>query len=251
MKKSFSAFLCCFLLTVCALAQDGAPRLFVVHEDIVKPSMNASYHEVMKRFKAASVQHKLNFNWTTVAHEDNTYVHLLPLKSLNELGDRGKPFMELETKMGKEAYSNIFSEKDKAIESHNEFVVEIMPSLSYLTPVPGENYRKVLFWIPLPGKEPEAEKILSEYIKLIQTKKVPSGYTTYKIVFGRDPGYAMVSWGKDEADYAAKNQKSLELMSEEGSKLWARTMEITRKLSSKRGWVLPQYSNIPAATSAN
>ena len=240
--KKVSILLSTILLIAClASAQTAAPTTFSVHEDIVKPSMDAKFRETMKKLKAACELHKTSFGWSTIAYDDNSYRHLAPLKSFSEL--EKNPFAELETKMGKEALGKIWADFDECIESHSDFVAMLMPNLSYLSPAAGENYRDIMYWYALPGKEAEAEATMVEWKKLYESKKAPNGFLIYKVMFGRESGgYAVVSWGKDRADADTKSQKTDELIGVEAGKLWAKTLTLTKKYNNKRGSVLPEFS---------
>ncbi len=210
MKKLISSF--CFLLVFSGLMfaqQSAAPGKFAIYEDIVRPSMDAQYKEALKKLKSACDLHKADFSWTSVVYDDNTYAHLIPIKGFADL-DRNM-LAGLETKMGKEAVAGIFTELEKCVESSSSFVATVLPDLSYLSPQTGENYRDILFWEVLPGKEAEGEKLIKEWSTLCKSKNAPNGFVTYKVLFGREPGYAFVSWGKTPLDLATKSQKNNEL----------------------------------------
>lgn len=89
---------------------------------------------------------------------------------------------------------------------------------------------------------------MKEWLDLHKAKSSPRGYQTFRTVFGGEPGYVIVNWGKDELDWSTKSKKDNELMGEEAAKLWARTMAITQKRYRKNGWFLPElsYSYQPA-----
>jgi predicted CopG family antitoxin len=238
MKKLISIG-CIMIIATCALAQT-APIMFGVFVDNVKPSMDANYREALKKLKSVCQQNKTNVNWNSVGFDDNSYAHLVPMKSFSDLDKN--PWTELSAKIGKEAMANLWADLDKCVDEHSSYMMTKMPDLSYLAPVEGENYRDILFWYAESGKEAEAEKIIAEWKNLYESKKAAGGVITYKVIFGREPGYAIVSWGKNEADLAAKNQKNNELFGEEAGKLWAKTMLITKKYYSKRAWVMPDFS---------
>ena len=211
-----------------------------VHEDIVKPSMDVKYRETMKKLKAACEQHKISFSWTTLSFDDNSYRHVATLKSFADLDKN--PFADLEAKMGKDVLGKLWVEFDECLESHRDFVMTQLHDLSYLSPTEGDNYRNVTFWQPLPGKDIEAESILGEWKKLYESKKTPSGFLVLKVIFGEQGEYAVVTWGKNAADEAARYQKTLELIGDEGEKLWLKTQAITKTIHNKRAELLPQFS---------
>ena len=250
MKKLISSFWFILCFSGFLLAQQpAAPIKYAIYEDVVKPSMDATYKEALKKLKSACEQHKAGLSWSSAAFDDGSYSHLVPIKGLADL-DKNM-MADLESKMGKESLGAIFAELDKCVESQSSFAVSMLPNMSYMTPPAGENYRDLLFWQVLPGKEAEGEKIIMEWKKLHEDKKAPNGFVTYKVLFGREPGYAFVSWGKNEVDLATKAQKTNELFGEEGGKLWAKTMAMTKKYYSKRAWVLPDFSHAVVATASN
>lgn len=239
MKNLFAILWVALFAVTQAIAQT-APTQFAIYEDQVKPSMDGSYRAALKKLKAACELHKVSFSYLSVAYDDNSYAHLVPVKAFADL-DRNM-LSELETKMGKEAMASMFAEFDKCIQSSSSLMVSMLPNMSYLSPPAGENYRDILFWEFQPGKDAEAEKIIMEWKALHESKKAPGGFLTFKVLFGRSPGYAFVSWGKNELDYATKNQKNNELFGEEVGKLWAKTQTITQRYYSKRAWVLQDHS---------
>ncbi len=230
-------------------AQETASQFFV-QEDIVKPSMNSTYLNFLKNVKEVYQKHNINLHWNTGALDDNSYIFLIPMQGLDIKGIY-KTADGAQTIIGKEAFAKLWADKAQCIESESQFAIEQIPQFSYLTPAEGENFRNIMYWYPLSGKEAEADQIVKEWIDLHKSKKAPRGYLTYKVVFGREPHWAFVSWGTDEIDNLTKSKKTGELFGEEGSKLWARTMAITKKISRKRGWALPDLSNMPKTAVVN
>jgi len=240
MKKSFAFLLMILLISASLVSAQTASTNLMVHEDIVKPSMDVKYREALKKLKAACELHKLSFSWNTIGLYDNSYRHFAPLKSFADLDKN--PFADLEAKMGKEAFGKLMADFDECLESHSDFVLAQLTELSYLSPPVGENYRDITYWYALPGKEAEAESILGEWKKLYESKKATNGYTVNKVIFGREAYYAIASWGKNAVDAATKAQKTQELLGEEGGKLWMRTQAISKKFYGKRAEVLPEFS---------
>lgn len=222
---------------------------FTIHEDVVIPSQNAKYTEALKKLKEACKQHNIPVTWTTVRHDDYSYIHLSPI---NKFGDLDKnQFDELSNKMGKEAYAKLMSGFNGCYTTHHDFVVEQLTSSSYMSPSQEENFRDILYWSVYPGKETEAEKIIAEWRKLYEAKEAPAGFLAFKIVYGEEPGFAIVSWGKDEVDAATKARKTNELIKADSEDLIKRTMAITAEMSHKRAWVLSDYSLMLAGSGGN
>jgi hypothetical protein len=247
MKKLIGCFILFCAVIVQGLAQDNTPRHFAAYEHRVKPSMTGKYWECMKKVKSNSAQHKIATAWTSFEFNDNTYIHFMPIKNFAELDKNA--FEELSTKMGKDQHNTMWTDFDPCLESTSSFVVSFYPELSYMRAGGEENYRDVLFWTVLPGKEIEADALLKEWAKVYEAKKVPSGFETYKVTFGGEPAYAIVAWAKDDVDMATKMKKTRELMGEDMGRMWNKTMAITKKYYSKRGSRLPDVSYAPAAGS--
>lgn len=242
MKKNLVFFLLVWA-TIC-FGQE-TPVMYAVYESHVKPSMDAAYIDAVKKMKAACQQQKMTFSWHAGSLEDNVYTYLVPIKSFGDL-DKNM-FNELEAKIGKDALHNLWQGIDKCVEHTSSSVVMYFPELSYLSPPATEYYRNLFFWYPEVGKEAEAEKLCAEWIKTFKAKNSPQGIQTYKTIFGGEFGYVFVSWGKNAADYEAKRQKENEMMGDELSKLWARTLLITRKSHTQRGWYDTSLSYLPTA----
>jgi hypothetical protein len=167
----------------------------------------------------------------------------VPIKAFGDL-DKNM-FSDLETKVGKDGISKIWSDIDKCTESQSSFVCIRMAAYTYNAPSQGdENYSNVLYWTPIPGKEAEAELIIAEWHKLHVSRKAQLSMVTYKVLFGGDPGYVFVSTGKDPLDLASREAKTNELFGQEASSLWSRTMAITKKNDTKTAWVLAELSNL-------
>src|SRR6187431_3102329 len=103
MKNTFFLLALTTLVNL-ALAQTNN---FSIREEVVKPPMTIKFREAMKKLKTACEEAKLNFSWTTLALDDNTYSFIAPLNSMSDLDKN--PFAGLETKFGKEGAAKIWA----------------------------------------------------------------------------------------------------------------------------------------------
>jgi hypothetical protein len=228
------------LFAITATAQE-MPIQFYSQQDIVKPSMNAEYMSFLKNVKTTYQQKEIDFSYNIFRQDDFTYYFFTPLQNMN-IGALYKTFGDIQAKVGKEAFANLFAEKANCIESSQEFVTTLLPQYAYLTPEEGDNFRKFMFWFPLPGKQAEVDQIAKEWIALHKSKNAPRGYQTFQTILGPDQGYVIVNWGKDEMDLLTKAKKTDELLGEEAGKLWARTLAITKRVYYKDAWYLSELS---------
>lgn len=237
------------LLFCSAVVCAQEPVQFFAHEDHVKPSMNAPYLEMLKRLKESYEKHQVDLSYSTFRQDDNTYYFFMPMERA-DIGAVYRSFENVESKIGKENFKTLVGKKGEYIDSHQEFVTELLPQFSYLQPGENDNFRHMMFWYPIEGMEDEVEQICQEWIALHKSKNSGQGYQTFRNVFGGEMGYVIVSWGRDHLDNLMKARKANELLGEDGMKLWARTMAITRKIDHKNGWFLPHlsYTHKPIAS---
>src|SRR5258708_8918529 len=181
MKKLIIALGCVLLFARQSYGQD-APTMYTLYEDHVIPSKDAQYKEGLKKLKAACEQNKIDVSWTSFKFDDNTYIHSVPIKGFADLDKN--PFATLETKIGKENVGALFNALDQCVESQSSSVIMRMPNLSYLASIADDKFREVTYWFPESGKETEAEKIMMEWKQISKAKKLPDGFSTYKIFFG-------------------------------------------------------------------
>jgi hypothetical protein len=243
MKKNLTSVLFALLAAGSSYAQE-TPTMYAVHEIQVKPAANGVYRDAVKKFVATNKQQKMTYSWVAGSLDDNTYVYIIPIKGFADL-DKNM-FADLETKIGKDAMAGLWQSFDKCVEYQSSSVVVYLPSLSYLTPGPDDNFRNVFYWFPQAGKTAESEALVAEWVKLATAKKSPNGFQTFKTLFGGELGYVFVSWGKNKLDYETKTQKANELMGEEIGKLWEKTLPIARKFYTKVGWIENELSYAPA-----
>jgi hypothetical protein len=235
----------CGVLLFAGLATAQAPEQFYAHADIVKPSMAAAYFSFLKNAKETYQKQGVSMSYSVFLQDDNTCYFFSPMEGLN-IGKIYEGFGAAESKIGKDAFGKLLAEKEKCIESHSEFITRLLPQYTYLNPGEGENFRNFMFWFPLPGKQAEVDQIAKEWIDLHRSKKATNGYQTFRTVFGGEPGYVIVNWGKDELDFVTKSKQTNELFGEEAGKLWQRTMAITHRVYFKNAWYLPDLSYYPA-----
>ncbi len=239
---------CVLLFAGHALAQD-APSMFAVYQDNVMPSKDAQFNDGVKKLKAAVEQNKIDFKWTTYGFDDGSYAHVVPISNFAQLDKN--PFAPLETKIGKEALAGLWSTIDQCIESQSTSIIVRMPEYSYLSSTAEDAFRDITYWYVLPDKEAEAGKLFAEWKQLHETKKDGQGYSVYKGVFGNERGgYLIISWGKTILDWATKRQKSNEILGDDATKLWTKTMAISRKYYSKKAWLQKDLTNNPPAQMA-
>jgi hypothetical protein len=241
--KAFTLIGAMVLIAALTLAQQ--PGKFYSHEEQVKPSMNAAYYAWLKKVKDVYTSKQVNLTYFVFAQDDNTYFFFSPMEGY-DIGMVYKNVADVATKVGNDAFQKLFAERTKYIESQKEYISLALPQYTYLTPEDDDAFRHLMYWIPVDGMDAEVDKIATEWVQLHRSTNAPNGYQTYKTIMGGESAYVIVSWGKDEMDYLTKSAQGNKLMGEEGEKLWARTMAITKRIDHKNAWFMADVSYWPA-----
>ena len=234
MKKLIVTICCALCMAVCALGQQA-----IIHENAVRPAMTKSYVEGVKKLKEACTANKIKMSWRTIVFEDNSYAHVLPVEGTASL--QTNLFGDLEAKIGADAFASLIAPIREAIDSRTESISIAMPDLSYLDPLAGENYRMILFLVPLDGKEAEMEKVFAEWKKTYQSKKVTENYHLYRITSRPDAGYMISLSAKNPADMEAKRAKTNQIVGQDViAALWDKQVALAKKYYWKRGYFIPE-----------
>ncbi|MEX2234866.1 MAG: hypothetical protein WD824_22070 [Cyclobacteriaceae bacterium] len=234
MKKLIVTICCALCMAVCALGQQA-----IIHENAVRPPMTKSYIEGIKKLKEACSTHKTKMSWFTVAFDDNSYAHVLPVEGTASL--QTNLFADLEAKIGADAFASLVAPIQEAIDSRMESISIAMPDLSYLDPLPGERYRMILYVIPLEGKEAEMEKVFAEWKKTYESKKATENFHIYRMTSGPEAGYLISISAKNPADMEAKRAKNYQLVGADViASLWDKQVALTKKYYWKRGYFVPE-----------
>lgn len=222
------------LMAVYSIAQE-----YILHENIVKPSLNDNYITSIKKLRDVCAANKINMSWRTFVFEDNSYAHTLPVKGTASL--ETDIWMELKSKIGQEEFQKLVAEIQASMVSQIPGIIVAMPEHSYLKPADDDYYRMVLFLYPLEGKETELENFFLEWKKNYVEKKSPSAYNIYKIQYGeqKERLYLINLSAKDATDMEARMTANRNLMGETLGYLWKKQMSFTKKYYFRRGYFAP------------
>lgn len=252
MKTTTSIFtwMLAFMCSFGTFAQENNTQAFWIHEDQVKPAMLSKYEQSAKRLVSEMKKHNISgVNYITMATSDMRYVYIGPLKNMAELDQN--MFAELQKKMGKEAFANLFKEMDKCYYDHTNYVLNLDKGLSYMpsgmTQTPqGKNYRHNTIYYVSPENYDKANEIAKKYHKLFKEKGSKMEYRVYRSGFGTTGTYFMVAVAAENpGDYANMSAANNKLLGEEGANLNKELMAILSKMETMTGWIRPdlQFSS--------
>jgi len=204
-------------------AQD-TPKMYWVHEDVVKPSMVASYETVCKDLTSNLRKHNIQeFNVIVTNTADHRYLWVSPIASMADINYTA--FNELSEKMGADAMTALFDKMNKSYDTEHDYVIHLDEELSYMpggitqTPV-GQDYRKFHYFHYTPANHDAVREKAMAIKKLFESKGSKVHYRTYKSGFGTRGAFYMVAIAaKDAVDYASKIAENNKLLGEE----WAKT----------------------------
>lgn len=255
-KFCLAALLLAGLIPTALAAQ--APSLFVLHQEVAKPSMLKQYEETTREFTAAVHRHhELSpaFSFTAVSGDDYLYTYVTPIKSMTDLESIYAGFGALAQAEGAK-WGDLMQRAGETMEYARESIVMEDPSLSYTPEKPRlkpeeQPYLHIDLYYLKPGHEADADILAKDFAALFRQKKVADGYRLFKVVMGPEMPLLMVVVGaKDPTDYAAADKADRETLGAEGQALFQRAFTITRRFEQHGGWVRPDLSLAPAAVNA-
>lgn len=255
--KTTTLFICCGLLFMTLSpplsAQEMKNKKYVVHEDVVKPSQMMNYEKASKKFAETMREHSgPESQFLAVSLDDMRYLFVSPIENMAALDNN--PFASLEESMGKEAVSELFKIWDGTYETHKDYIVNLSNDLSYKSGEiyeEGVNFRHFDYFYIDPDKSAEAKKIAKEWKELYTSKNIPYGYRVYTGGMGTEPMLMVVEWAKSPSEYYANQEKIMEMLGDDASELYGRTLEITKRRESHEGWIRPELSFMPESVMAD
>ncbi len=224
----------------------------MIHEDQVKPYMSDKYEATVKNLNSKLKEHGIPFTHYTLRAGDYTYIHAMPMENHAELDV--DPFAGLNEKLGEAQAQELWAGFDDCYDTHRSFIVYLEPEYSFQpegADNTGKNWRKWIFWQPLPSKEAEAKEIMKGWVELSKSKGLTMGYNTYSAGFGADaPQYVFVWSGENAGTHYTQDDKDWAALGEEGQAQWQKMKSITLKVSEKTGWYLEDLTYIPETAMA-
>ncbi|MGA8855215.1 MAG: hypothetical protein WB492_13655 [Christiangramia sp.] len=246
--KSIISFLGLSLfLCLATTAQSDRYQMYVVHEDHIKDGMMDKHIQADKAILDAAKEHQMKgMDWLTFQSEDNRVLYLTPIDNFAELDKN--PFEDLKNKMGDEAFEKLFEPYAETYTEHGDYILRLDSELSYMPDgmtqnTEGKNYRELIFYHIPPGKGDKAEEMAKEVKKLYSNKDSKVHYRLYKSGFGNMGQYYMVAvsaTGPEEMENM--RNENMQLIGEEGKKLFEEIDNITSKQEVVKGYIKPEIS---------
>ncbi len=231
---------------VCQLSQ--AQKMFMVHQDNVKPSMVMEYEKIAKELSAASVEHNLQTEWYTAASNDFRYFYITPIENFAELDKR--PFADMAKAMG-DKFGEMFNNFDKCYDSHGTYIVVHDEELSYMPEgaieaQKGQNYRKWFFMYYTPENGKKVKEGMKAVKELFKSKGSTNYYRIYRSGFGSMESYYMVSISaENEIDGATKAKVNEDVLGPDRWETFNKVLKHISRMEEYSGEMRPDLSYAP------
>lgn len=228
--------------------QLSAQKMYLVHEDKVKPSKMMDYEKSAKAFTEASIKHQPDSGWLAVSMDDFRYLYVSPIENFAELDKN--PMADMAKAMGDE-FGKILDDMGKCYDSHGDYIIMMDESLTYMPEgisqtQEGMNYRNFYFIHFTPSSEKSLREGMKAVKEMFESKKSKNYYRVYRSAFGVMNGYYMVAISsKDEVDSATKNKANEELLGPERYETFQKVLGNASEMYEVTGNIRPDLSYSP------
>jgi hypothetical protein len=252
------AALLAVLVSAPLLAADTAaaqPRLYVLHQEVVRPGQTKVYEDTSKEFVAALQQHRdaiPGFAFTAVVGDDFTYNYISSVPDFAYAGTVYAMLDKVGEAVGAAKWSDLMRRNGATIEAMTDSVFVEDPALSYNPAAPRlkpeeERFMHFDLYYVQPGREAEADSVARDFAALFRAKQMAGGYRVMKLAFGHDGPLLVVAVpARDAEDYAQQDAKERAALGAEGQALFERAFAITRRIERHDGMVRTDLSLPPA-----
>ena len=256
MKAKISGVLAaCFILGLLPLAMNGqAPekrfQLFLLNDELVKPSMKGEYYEAAKKWVAFMKDQGFPYPFNTFWTRDNHVYWIIPIQSYADIDK----IMEESNKIREKS-----PEAAKAIEDAFKGTYETSRICIYALDYKysmigkeeaGESEEETFIFFDTyyfePGCHAEINKIFDEMKAFVADKEIIQSWYFYWGMMGTDnPVLVGAATAKNEIAFFERNAKMWEALGKEGGKIKQKMMKYVTKQEQKRAWLQKELLYTP------
>jgi len=235
------------------------PELYVIHEEVVKPSGMMAYEAASKDFLSALAEKKFNspaLTWNAYMTNDMHYLYVVRIPNFAALDNTMTEWDKAKNAVGAARWADLERRGSEPMASYNEIVTMRRPDLSYMPANPRlkmeeHRYVRLDFYYLVPGKTAEAEAIARDYVALFKQKNIGESFSIFMGILGEDLPVLVASIpGKSEADVVAADERVNAAVGTDVRPLQARAMAITRRFERRAAMFRPDLS-YPAQMTAS
>jgi hypothetical protein len=256
MKAKISCVIAvCFVLgllpfTTNAQELEKRYQLFLVINEVVKPSKASEYYEAGKKWAALLTKFNypasINVYWT----DDDHVLWVTPIRNFGDVDKLTNMFNKIrekspeEIKKGYEAFNGTYISSRScvyALDLEYSFIAEDAQAKA------GEaNFVFFDIYHFMPGSEDELEKIWDGMKAFWADKEIIQSWYMYWGVMGTDsPVLYMAARAKNVREFWAENAKMWEALGEEAGKFRKEWMKYVTKQETKMAWIQKELAYTP------
>ncbi len=254
MKRALG-FLCLLCMPMAVLAQTPAPappQMFIIHEEVARPSMIGQYESSTRDLLAALSEKKADpavFRWTAFSTPDFHYLYVAPIANFAGVDTMTQGWMNMGQTLGKERWADLNRRNGAAMSSFNEFEVVRRQDLSYVPAAPRLKASEVayvhwsFYYLDTARSEDEIDQVAKDYASLFRSKNITDPFTVYQALNGTDLPFLVVSTpARSAADYYSEEEHNAAILGADERPLAARALSMTRRFEVRDGMVRSDLS---------
>jgi hypothetical protein len=263
MKRGYLA-ICLLFIAAGVFAQMTPmpkPELYLIHEEVARPSMLSQYESVTRDFLNAFTEKKADpkvWGMNLYMTNDMHYIYVIPISNWAVMDAMPQNWASMSQAIGKDRWRDLMTRGNSAIYSYDETVAVRRPDLSYVPANPRlkqdeQKFVHLMFYYIDAAKTDEAEQVAKDYAALFKAKNITEPFTVFQALSGTDlPLYVVSVPAKSASDYYATDDRVNATLGADIRPLQARAMSVARKLDYRDATYRPDLSYpLPASMTAS
>lgn len=242
------------LLFACQAGLAQAPRMFLVHEDVLHPAMATEYLAACKEMKDLLEQAgEDQWYWSSSMTNEFRVRHVSEIGSMADLDEVHNHWNKRKEMLGEEKFNELMSRMQQCYRQHNNSVVVLRSELSHMPEgdiditTPGQNFRHFQMISFADTDYKKAEKLVKKVRRVHEENESTFYYRVYEYAMGGTmPQMIVVASGTDAAEYEARRLQIRKDLQPHLKPLMEELMPLVIDYSEERGEMLPAISLMPA-----
>ncbi|UCE42253.1 MAG: hypothetical protein JSV17_04590 [Candidatus Aminicenantes bacterium] len=246
----------CFILGLLPLAANGQEpekryQLYLVVDELVKPSMQQEYYEAAKNWVAFMKDHEFPYPFNAFWTGDNHVYWSMPIQSYADIDK----MMEASNKMMEKSPDDFKALQD-AFKGTHETTRLCVYALDYKYSMiaeeeEGESEEENFVFFDIyyfePGHDAEIDKIFQEFEAFMADKEIIQSWYAYWGMMGTDnPVLVSAATAKNARAFYEENAKAWSALGKEAGKIKQKMMKYVTKQEQKTAWAQKELSYTPA-----
>jgi len=236
------------MLMIMPIISKAQNKIYLVHQDNVRPSMIGEYEKISKEFRDACEQYQPQTSWITSMTSDFKFLFVTPMEKFEDIAKR--PFTDMAKQMG-DKFGDMFDRFDACYDSHTDYVVILDEELTYMPNgikqvQEGMDYRNYIYIYYTPENRKKIKEGMKAIKEMFSSKGSNSHYRVYRSGFGTSESYYLVTLSsKDEIDSAKRSKTNDDLLGPERFETFDKVMKYATRMEEYKGRMRPKLAYSP------